>query len=93
MPQFAHAGIPRVPGVQVHPQSGAGYAECAVMCACVEKVDELLKPHKSALVVSFPNQHVICRTDKTEHFRGKPAAVVAKYCPFCGEKYEQPTPA
>ena len=62
------------------------------MCGCISDVDNKLREYNSALVTTlFANpERVVIQTGKVnEKRRGKPMAVVATYCPFCGERYAQ----
>lgn len=63
------------------------------MCNCIAEVNETLKQHNTMLVFTlFGNpSRVIVDTTQIESGRGKKkaAAMIANFCPFCGERYEQ----
>lgn len=65
------------------------------MCECINKVNADLKQHNTMLVFTLlgnPSRAVI-DTMQVETGRGKKkaAAVIATFCPFCGERYEADT--
>jgi len=63
------------------------------MCSCIERIDEKLKERntKLCLAISFSGEStkVLIGTEKIDtKKRGKPANLLASYCPFCGKKYD-----
>lgn len=68
------------------------------MCGCIEKINERLKEFNTEINVPFWSSSgflaPFIETRKLDDKkRGKPRAVVASYCPLCGEKYPQSTAA
>jgi hypothetical protein len=64
------------------------------MCDCIKTVNEALREHNTTLVFTLlgaPNR-VCVAAERIENRRDrkKAAAVVATFCPFCGEKYAAP---
>jgi hypothetical protein len=64
------------------------------MCECIERINPLLKPYNTQLelVLFFdgtPIRPVIGVEKVDSKVRGKPTGIIAKYCPFCGEKYPE----
>jgi len=61
------------------------------MCECIAKVNEQMKQHNTMLVFTLLGSpsRVIIDTVQVEAGRGKKkaAAVIASFCPFCGERY------
>jgi hypothetical protein len=62
------------------------------MCDCINRVNAILAPHNTVLAVPFWSSSGLltplvetCKLDASK--RGKPKAMFANYCPFCGEKY------
>lgn len=65
------------------------------MCDCIAKLNEKLRPHngKIALAILLPTEgsnelrsRVLVQTEKLDAAkRKKVPAVMASYCPFCGE--------
>jgi len=58
---------------------------------CVARVNELLKPHNTALtgVINFgegPERIALATTKADDKVRKKPAMFFATYCPMCGVK-------
>lgn len=58
-------------------------------CSCVAKINEKLREHNTMLVSTlFGHPRVLIDTCKLrEGIRGKPKAVLASFCPFCGVAY------
>ncbi len=65
------------------------------MCECISTVNEHLAKHNAQLllpmfVVRGSTQRPFVETTKLdEKKRGKPPAMFATFCPFCGEKYPE----
>lgn len=60
------------------------------MCDCIETTDALLKEHNSILITTLfgkPPRVVIATTKRQDKVRGRPTPMLARFCPFCGEKY------
>lgn len=58
------------------------------MCKCIAKVNEQLIEHNTVLETTLFSQWCLLRTGKIDTAkRGKPAAVAATFCPFCGNPY------
>lgn len=62
------------------------------MCDCIPKFNKHLAEHNTEITVPFWTRSGILapfvetrKLDKNK--RGKPKAVIASCCPFCGEKY------
>lgn len=72
------------------------------MCDCIEKIDADLKAEGQCLDATMFGERkattMLIRKDKWKHEnrRSKPTRIIAKFCPFCGEKYADlkgaPTP-
>lgn len=63
------------------------------MCNCIETTDALLKDQNAGLVFTIFGKppRVVIETRKIDSTkRGRPPAMLASFCPFCGEKYEAP---
>jgi len=68
------------------------------MCNCLAQVQEHLAAHNTQIDVGLSIRDntikflgVYLKTHKIDtHKRGQPKNVIASYCPFCGEKYEEP---
>lgn len=68
------------------------------MCNCVKEMDEALKEHNGriGLAILLPangsnrlRSRVLIRTEKVDAKKRKPVpAVMASFCPFCGESVE-----
>ncbi|WP_313335734.1 hypothetical protein [Sphingobium yanoikuyae] len=65
-------------------------------CNCIAEVNKTLAQHNTMLVFTLfgTPSRVIVDTTQVETGRGKKkaAAMIATFCPFCGERYE-PEPA
>jgi hypothetical protein len=67
------------------------------MCDCIKRINEYLEPKNTqvtpTIAVSgntFQFLGVRIETQKIDTSkRGKPVSLIAAYCPFCGQKYEQ----
>ena len=67
------------------------------MCNCITEIQTYLAEHNTQVDVcigirenAFKFLGVYLKTHKIDtHKRGQPKHVVASYCPFCGEKYEE----
>lgn len=68
------------------------------MCHCIAKIEAELAPgghrlHTTSGLLGQPRRALISLTDmKTgaiERRLSQPRSVVAKHCPWCGEKYEE----
>jgi hypothetical protein len=74
------------------------------MCNCIELSEKALIEHgDNNTALAIP---IVFHTDGKEHptrltvgtekrdpdKRQKPATIFASFCPFCGEKYEEPQP-
>jgi hypothetical protein len=60
------------------------------MCDCISKVNNLLASRNTALVqdIISTTPHTFVATVKLKSgVRSKPVAMMATFCPFCGEKY------
>jgi len=64
------------------------------MCDCIDKVNEKLAEHNTELLLNmFGPQRAFIATEKlSREKRGKPAHLMATFCPFCGEKYSDEPP-
>lgn len=61
------------------------------MCDCMEATNKMLREdHNTILSFTFgtPSRTVLSTMKFDEKKRGKPVAMIASFCPFCGEKYE-----
>lgn len=62
------------------------------MCDCISKIDGHLKEKapNTMLVLNMlgPQRAVISTCKRDDKKREKPAYMMATYCPFCGDKYE-----
>ena len=64
------------------------------MCDCIEKLNNKLEPHNTAVSVSMdlfgggPDKAVVATVKADDSKRGRPKALIASYCPFCGTKYD-----
>lgn len=59
-------------------------------CDCISKCNNVLAPHNSALVTTLLTnpERVAIDTNKVDSKkRGRPARMIATFCPFCGERY------
>jgi rubredoxin len=68
------------------------------MCSCIEDVNRDLAEHNAVLVTTLfrePNVAVIGTEKRDSKKRGRPPAMLATYCPFCGLAYDakQPLPS
>jgi hypothetical protein len=68
------------------------------MCNCIPDIDVKLAEHGQTLnttILAEPRRAIISliRKDKwiLENRREKPTSFLATYCPWCGEKYPEPT--
>jgi len=66
------------------------------MCICVDAVNDSLREKNTRLALSFGASLLgfvapMIKTERISNLRdgGKPACVVAQYCPFCGVRYGQ----
>ena len=60
------------------------------MCDCIKEMNDLLKDRNGVLVTTLFGTSKCCLwVDREKTGRGtkKPPAVIASYCPMCGEKY------
>lgn len=60
------------------------------MCNCINTTNALLKEHNGQLVCTLfgePSRVVIETIKLDPKKRGKSPAMLASYCPFCGEEY------
>lgn len=64
------------------------------MCDCIKTVNELLAPHNTQVVLPIfgPKQPFVETMKIDEKKRGKPQAMFASCCPFCGERYSKGKP-
>lgn len=67
-------------------------------CNCIDSVNELLKPHNSELVHTLgfggtPCRTVIQTSKIASKQRGQAKAMLATFCPFCGERYAPAPPS
>ena len=68
------------------------------MCDCIEKLNELLKPRNTLINVSFdllgkmPMRTIISTVKYDDKNRMEERTIIATYCPFCGQKYEEQKP-
>ena len=64
------------------------------MCDCIEKVNEALAEHNTQLNINMslsgrPSRIILDTIKLPTKQRGKKKMVVASYCPFCGEPYQE----
>ena len=66
------------------------------MCDCAVKFNELLRPKNGRLVQGFNFSGeslsllpTFVWVEKIESRKKAPPSVIASFCPFCGEKYQQ----
>ena len=65
------------------------------MCECVKDMNEKLKGFpqgKNTMLVTNllgRPRAVIATCKRDDKVRGKPAILMANFCPFCGEKYSE----
>lgn len=60
------------------------------MCDCINTTNKLLAEQNSTLVYTIfgkPPRVVIETAKILPKVRGRPPAMLASFCPFCGEKY------
>lgn len=60
------------------------------MCDCISETNKLLAEHNTTLVTTMfrkPDAVVIATDKRDSKQRGRPALMVASFCPFCGERY------
>lgn len=70
------------------------------MCDCIREIDEHLEKYNTKLgaAIGIRDRQLVLfgvyiETYKIEtKRRGRPKAIVASYCPFCGEKYQNAAP-
>lgn len=58
-------------------------------CSCWRKVNNTLKEHNTQLSQSFTisgHMYLNVATEKIEKSRKQPKAIIASFCPFCGQK-------
>ena len=62
------------------------------MCDCIRDMDKLLSEHNARLLLPmFGKQRPFITLDKKESSkRGKLPMLMANFCPFCGEAYQEP---
>lgn len=64
----------------------------APMCECISKINARLKqdaPNTVLVTNLFGLPRCVILTSKERSdIRGKPAILMATYCPFCGAKYQ-----
>jgi hypothetical protein len=58
-------------------------------CTCAKEVDALLTKRNTQLVVSLSGKAVL-RTESIDEKGARGATMIATYCPFCGQKYQDP---
>ena len=59
-------------------------------CDCIETVNKGLREKNATLLFTLfgkPNRVVIETAKIESKVRGKPPAMIASFCPFCGESY------
>ncbi len=68
-------------------------------CACIARINGTMEEHRVQATMPLfggPSAALIglIRRDKwtLESRRGKPSFIAATFCPFCGTKYDDPTP-
>lgn len=62
-------------------------------CRCISVMNGLLAEHNTQLVTTLlgnPPRVVICTSKVDDRVRGRPKAVLANFCPFCGEACVKP---
>lgn len=61
------------------------------MCGCIERVNGFLKEHNTKLELPMigPQQLFVTTIKIDDKKRGKPRAMFASCCPFCGEEYPE----
>jgi hypothetical protein len=63
------------------------------MCGCISKIDSKLKSIGQCLDATMFGERkatvMLIRTDKWKHEnrQSMPKRMIARFCPFCGEKY------
>lgn len=73
-------------------EAAAGVRE---MCDCINKINKHLEPQNAIITVNFFDepQAFISLSKRDKEKRGKLPLLLASFCPFCGEKYKEGTPA
>lgn len=59
-------------------------------CDCISETNKLLAEHNTVLVTTMfrkPDAVVVATDKLASKQRGKPALMIASFCPFCGEPY------
>jgi hypothetical protein len=67
------------------------------MCGCIDRINAKLKERNTELSTCFDLENttaghrLLVGTNKIDRSkRGRPVLAVATFCPFCGEKMENP---